>query len=172
VKTRLSIRILLFSLATLVLFNGMGIYVLSFAQTEIHRISREINKGELEKLVMNGDEFSSVAWIGKNDFIYKDQVYDCESMNSSNGKITISCYPDIKETTLKNVLGESFEKPFASPHQKTTKEAFKFFPVFPINENISIAYYNSSNTDFQYQNGNNAFSAPDRDIASPPPDKA
>jgi hypothetical protein len=99
-------------------------------------------------------------------------VYDCESMNSSNGKITISCYPDIKETTLKNVLGESFEKPFASPHQKTTKEAFKFFPVFPINENISIAYYNSSNTDFQYQNGNNAFSAPDRDIASPPPDKA
>lgn len=150
----------------------MGIYVVAFAKTGIHRVRREIDRSELTKLVLSSDEFSTISWIGKADFIYNDHVYDCETIGASKGKIIISCYEDREETGLKNVLAEHIEKDSDSSAAKTLKHTFKIFPVFPCSEKPVIENFNCSDAALGCITPDSAFSSPDRDIASPPPDKA
>jgi hypothetical protein len=172
VKTPLRIRIFLLSLAALVLFNGFGFYMLAFAKTEIHRIYQR-ETASLQKLDLNSAEFSAISWIGKHDFIYKNHVYDCEEMTSSNGKISISCRADQEETMIKNALAESFDQ--QSPQnssQKTNKELFKIFPVLPFEEKIFVAAPVLVTENMLSGFRDNSFCTPVREIASPPPKQA
>lgn len=172
-KTRLLTSLFLLSLAALVFFNGMGIYVVACAKAGIHRISRKADESQLQRLVLNGTELSSIAWIGKADFIYNGTIYDCKTITSSNGKIIVSCYADREETEMKDILADHFEKHASHPSPyKTLKHSFKFFPVFPFAEKITFHNRKAQKADSQFESRNMTFCAPDREIASPPPDKA
>ncbi|CAN5383986.1 hypothetical protein BH09BAC5_BH09BAC5_09900 [soil metagenome] len=173
-KSLLSIQIFLISLATLVLFNGMGFYMVAFAKTGIHRELVNITGNSTSHLLkLNKDEFEKISWIGKNDFIFHDAVYDCKSIQSLNGKILMRCIIDNEETNIKNTVAESFgENPANSSQQKSVKEVFKFFPVFPIRKtNILLQSSIANKIEFGVM-AISSFHSPDFEIASPPPEIA
>ena len=166
-KTPLRIRVLLLSLATLMLFNGFGMYVLAYAKTGLIRLGK--HEGALQEFVLSNTEFSAISWIGKHDFIYKDHVYDCEKIVSADGKITITCRADEEETGLKNTLAGSFDQHAQNPPQKAGKASLKIFPALPFEEKslLPTDIFGTKNSTAAFQA--NLFIMPVREIASPPP---
>jgi hypothetical protein len=171
VKTRLSIKIFLLSLATLVLFNGFGFYAFAYLETGIHRSCLRENEGEKQMLVLDGKAFSSVSWIGRTDFIYNDKVYDCESIVVSHGKIIISCTSDKEETAIKNTLAGSFETN-SKNSSPAAKNLLKFFPVFPLAENLSITAASPTGAAIQNDFYQVPLSILHGEVSSPPPELA
>jgi hypothetical protein len=169
VKTRLSKKIFLLSLAALMLFNGIGFYALAYLQTGLHRACLFENSGEKQNLVLDARTFSSVSWIGKTDFIYNGTVYDCEQITSSHGKIFISCYADKEETVIKNSVADSFDSNPAKS-SSSSKELLKFFPVFPLTGQQTITPDLSCKENQQPGLCKIPLSILHREISSPPPE--
>ncbi len=154
-------------------FNGSGFYLIAFAKTGIHRLAfqDEIQKESIQTLSLNGNQFAGISWIGKTDFIYNDQVYDCVSISDSNGKIQIRCVADKEESKVKNLVAESFEKNNSNPtQQKSVKETFKFFPVFPAIKKDQIRNTNSQIQFLMCEFILSSISTPYFEITSPPPE--
>ncbi|CAN5816420.1 hypothetical protein BH11BAC7_BH11BAC7_02430 [soil metagenome] len=175
-KTALSIKIFLLSLATLVLFNGFGLYVYAYTRIGIHRLDQKenINTLDLQRLVLNGEEFSTIAWIGPADFIYKNHVYDCEQIASLNGKITLMCYADEEETTIKNTVADSFEKHDSknTSSNKAHKDLLKIFPLILFSEKSAVVFNSRSTAIFLSAPASSTFISPAPEITSPPPEVA
>ena len=169
-KTRLSIRIFLLSLAALVLFNGFGFYAFAYVKTGVHRVCFRENSGENQKLVLDKKDFSSISWIGHTDFIYKGRVYDCEFIHAFKGKIMISCFADHEETAIKNSLADSFDPNAAK--SSSAKDMLKFFPVFPMAEKIMISPVQPGDIYAHAETHNIPLSILHREISSPPPELA
>ncbi len=105
----------------------------SYIQTGIHRIAvySENSKQNTSLLSLKANEFKSIVWIGKRDFIFKGKVYDCNYISASNGKINLACNTDIVETNLKNSLASNFDNGAKNtPASKSMKNIFKILPFF------------------------------------------
>ena len=159
-------------MAFLVLLNGLGVFVIDYAQIGIHRIFEYADHSDknVQQLEMTGTEFSSIFWIGERDFVFKGNVYDMDDVSSAKGKITVSCHQDREETSVKNSIADNFEnsaKNSATP--KTVKDIFKVFPVFQGLEKISLVTVQHSSS----RNFNNSFSDHATSVVlefvSPPP---
>jgi hypothetical protein len=150
-KMNMTKRVLIFSLAFLVLFNSVGVFLATYIETGFHRsveYSTE-NTGDSELLSMTVYEFDSIVWIGERDFVYKTNVYDCESISSQNGKINLKCHSDSEETNLKNSVALNFDNGIKNiPTSKSVKEFFKVFPVFENSVAIIISFPYSFSFDY------------------------
>lgn len=134
-------RFLTIAMAVLVLLNGLGVFVIDYAQIGIHRIFEyaDHSNKNAQQLQMNGDEFTSLLWVGERDFIFKGNVYDMDGVSSSKGKVTVSCHQDEEETNVKNSISDNFDNPSKnSAAPKSAKDLFKIFPVLPCFEKLSF----------------------------------
>lgn len=125
------------------LFNAIGVVTLAFVETGYHRSNTEaVQKQEKAGIIsLDPSEFSSIAWIGKRDFIWKGEVYDCVSIIRENDKVTIVCHLDTKEKKIKEQLARHFESEEgnnAPAQKKQSKSIFKVMPVFPVFDQANL----------------------------------
>jgi hypothetical protein len=141
VKNKPIYRFLTIAMAFLVLLNGLGVFVIDYAQIGIHRIFEYADHSakNVQQLQMSGNEFTSLFWVGERDFIFKGNVYDMDNVSATKGKVTVTCHQDEEETAVKNSIADNFENPSKnSAAPKTVKDVFKIFPVFPCFEKMCL----------------------------------
>jgi hypothetical protein len=122
---RAKFRIVPLLLASLIFMNCLGVYLIAFAQTSLHRISEYVHSsGTSATLTLTTDEWAQVNWIGERDFVYNGNVYDMNSFSAVNGKVKVNVSVDAEERNTIDRLADN------DTHQKQTslpslKDIFK-----------------------------------------------
>jgi hypothetical protein len=168
-------RNILLGLTLLVVLNGTGFFALAWLQTGYHRIFEADKQAALSKiqLKMDKNEFSTIAWIGSNDFAWKGKVYDCSSITVHHSLISITCTCDQEETSLRNSLSDNFDQQKdSSTAPKPAKIKLLVFPVFPVISNSSIPPLSSGDTIAFQDYRQSVPAAPSLSLLIPPPEQA
>lgn len=162
-------RLIILTLAMLVLLNGAGFFVLGYMQTGFHRLFESEENEELVSLSMTAPEFETLAWIGKKDFVYKGRVYDVHAVSRKDEKVTVTCYADNEETHLRDSMSGTFNN--HEKNNQAVKSTFFAFPVFPVFGNVLLPSSPSTDT-VAYNTSTSASPAePLLSVAAPPPDR-
>lgn len=131
-KSRPFQQAFLLTLALFLLMNSLGVFLLTYAVTGIHRIEAYSEREQNEKvLVMNSSEFRTLSWIGSRDFVWQGKVFDFDSVSIRNGKVEVTCNEDAKETELKNNLAQNVDQ---SKSSALLKQAFALLVVAPCDQ--------------------------------------
>lgn len=91
-------------------------------------IDSKIASGSLVVLSFSPGEIKSLKWIKKNEFMFKDEMYDIViHKKGENGRIIFYCYPDKKEKKLLAEFEMHVQKNMenAAGNQKNEQNSFK-----------------------------------------------
>lgn len=91
-------------------------------------IDSKIASGSLVLLSFSPGEIKSLKWIKKNEFQFKDEMYDIVfQKKGENGRINFYCYPDKKEKRLVAAFERHVQKNMenAAGNQKNEQNFFK-----------------------------------------------
>lgn len=167
-------QFILFFLAFLILFNGTGLFLVSYIQIGIHRIhsQNETQDKSEQSLVLTAEEFSTLAWIGKRDFIWKGQAYDCISVVKEKSQVRILCELDHKESAMHRSLASHFENNKKNnTGSKSIRDIFKMLPVVPCSNNAVTILPSSCDFIALYEAENIALSSEAIFMNTPPPER-
>lgn len=70
------------------------------AKSEMKAHLININKQDVTEFVFAGNQLSQLDWENDSEFSYNDEMYDVLEKATENGKTTIRCISDEKESSL------------------------------------------------------------------------
>lgn len=100
--------------------GSAGFYFFSAVQTIIHRAGRMESETTV-LLSLSKEEFKSIAWIGKTDFIFNGEVFDIRSVHTEGDRFVLNCEQDQAEGAILTALKKhtaSDQNPGTSISQK------------------------------------------------------
>lgn len=112
---KIKILPILFIFILLAPFYGMYLYF-HFEKTEIkneikNQLIAGISKNELIKFCVSSDELQTkFEWKNKNEFSYKNQMYDIVYTDTKKNSVIFWCRKDSKETNLNTQLHQILNK--------------------------------------------------------------
>lgn len=172
-RSKLPKQFIILTLALLVFFNGAGLFLSAYLQTGIHRMGNSVRKMDehSEIISISNEEFESLVWVGKRDFIWNGHIYDLISLSKSGGKVNMTCAADKKEDSIRKNLAGNFEKGSSNiPASKSGNTLFKFLPLVAFVQNQFMPEQDSSSVFIFDQNDCAAIQSAAVSLNSPPPE--
>lgn len=118
---------------------------------EIKLLLKEgVDKSELVNFTFTQKEIKSLVWVKKNEFVYKDGMFDVvRRKNLENDKIHLECISDKKETILFARLGQTISQNLGNEKHPTPISIWSKFLSAPviISENVLTPLYVSDYLD-------------------------
>lgn len=137
-------KLLVYPVLLLLLFNSMGYYVIF--ELNRHQIRKEMHAGFRSSSPVtviefkDGADVSVIRWVHKNEFIYKETLYDVVYVSKRAGKTIYYCLHDQKEERLV----KEFQKANSG---KTTQAMWNLMvhvaipaPVFRLSEPTAVSH--------------------------------
>lgn len=113
-------------------------------------LKQGVDQSELINFTFSHEELNSLVWVKKNEFVYKDGMYDVvRRKNLKNNKVHLECISDKKETILFARLGQTISQNLGSDKHPTPISIWGKFLSAPviISDNVLTPVYSSDYLD-------------------------